>query len=83
MDEVRVKKEDVIAYVMESVRMADVKEAVMVGDREHDIIGGKKNGMDTVGVLFGYGSRQELKAAVADILAASVKELEEILLAKM
>ena len=63
--------------------MADVKEAVMVGDREHDIIGGKKNGMDTVGVLFGYGSRQELKAAGADILAASVKELEEILLAKM
>lgn len=83
MDEVRVKKEDVIAYVMESVRMADVKEAVMVGDREHDIIGGKKNGMDTVGVLFGYGSRQELKAVGADILAASVKELEEILLAKM
>ena len=43
----------------------------------------RSNGMDTVGVLFGYGSRQELKAAVADILAASVKELEEILLAKM
>lgn len=83
MDEVRVKKEDVIAYVAEAAGISDVKEAVMVGDREHDIFGGKKNGMDTVGVLFGYGSRQELEAAGADEIAPSVKELEKILLTEM
>lgn len=83
MDEVRVKKEDVIAYVMEAAGITDEKEAVMVGDREHDIFGGKKSGMDTVGVLFGYGSRQELAAAGADAMAASVEELEKILLSEM
>lgn len=79
MDEVRVKKEDVIAYVMESVNISDGKDGVMVGDREYDIIGGKKNGMESVGVLFGYGSRQELEAAGADEIANNVEELEQIL----
>ena len=28
----------------------------MVGDRSHDIAGGRKNGMVTLGVLYGYGT---------------------------
>ena len=79
MDEVRVKKDEVIAYVMETVGITDVRKMVMVGDREHDILGAKKHGMDSVGVLFGYGSRQELKEAGATYLVESVKELEKLL----
>ena len=80
MDEKRVKKGDVIAYAMETAGIKDAKEAVMVGDREHDILGAAQNSMDCVGVLFGYGSRQELEEAGAKRIAATVEELEEILL---
>lgn len=80
-DESRVEKDDVIRYVMENCGLTDFEDAVMVGDRHNDIEGAKKAGIASVGVLYGYGSREELEAAGAKILAASVKELGEILLA--
>ena len=66
----RIKKEDVIAYALESLGVSDQKRALMVGDRLHDIVGAKKNGMDSVGVLFGFGSEEELTRAGADHIAA-------------
>lgn len=80
MDEVRVRKGDVIAYVLETMKVSDISQAVMVGDREHDILGAKENGMDSVGVLFGYGGEEELKAAGAGKIAATVEELGDVLL---
>ena len=80
MDEKRVKKGEVIAYALETAGIGDASKAVMVGDREHDVIGAKENNMDCVGVLFGYGSRQELEAAGAWKTAVTVEELGEILL---
>lgn len=79
MDEARVKKEDVIAYVLEAAEITNPGEAVMVGDREHDVVGAKKNGIGCVGVLFGYGSRQELEEAGASQIAGTVEELGRIL----
>ena len=55
------------------------KKIVMVGDREHDIIGAKENGIQSVGVLFGYGSRRELEEAGADRIAETVKDFTDIL----
>lgn len=72
MDETRTDKADVIAYVMESAKIP-AESSVMVGDRTYDIIGGKANGLATVGVLFGYGDRAEL--ADADFIIATPKEL--------
>ena len=60
--------------------LTDVSAAVMVGDREHDILGAGENRMDSIGVLFGYGSREELEKAGATEIAASVPELEKLLL---
>lgn len=80
MDEVRVKKGDVIAYVIDSMGIGDVSQAVMVGDREHDVLGARENGMDCVGVLFGYGGRQELEHAGAGRIVETVEELTEVLL---
>ena len=54
--------------------------AVMVGDRRHDIYGAHANGLEAVGVLYGYGSREELTAAGAEHLAADLNELRAILL---
>jgi phosphoglycolate phosphatase len=49
----------------------------MVGDRRHDVEGAQANGLGAVGVLWGYGSREELAAAGADPLFESMNELVE------
>lgn len=78
-DSTRVKKDDVIRYVMESCGLTDPESIVMVGDRKHDIDGGHKAGLKTVGVLYGYGSREELTQAGAEWIAGTPKELENLL----
>ena len=52
----------------------------MVGDRKHDIIGAKSEGIASVGVLYGYGSREELVMAGADVLAEYVKDVTAVCL---
>jgi phosphoglycolate phosphatase len=53
--------------------------AAMIGDREHDVIGARANGLRAIGVLYGYGSREELAAAGADALAGDPAELLRLL----
>lgn len=43
----------------------------MIGDRSHDMVGAKNNGMKGIGVLYGYGSRDELLAAGAQHVCAT------------
>lgn len=78
MDETRVKKEDIIAYALASCCITDREHALMVGDRRHDIEGARVNSLDSLGVLYGYGSRQELETAGADYLAESVTDVLKI-----
>ena len=78
MDEKRNKKGDVIKYAMEKGGIS-VEGTVMIGDREHDIFGAKENGLASIGVLFGYGSEDELKKAGADYIASSVEDIFELL----
>ncbi len=56
------------------------RRACMVGDRKFDIEGGRANDIDTIGVLYGYGNETELKAAGATHIAASVNDLQALLL---
>lgn len=53
---------------------------VMVGDREHDVLGAKKNGLPCIGAVYGYGTAGELTAAGAAALADTVDELHKLLL---
>lgn len=80
MEEGRTKKADVIAYLLEECQLVDTSELIMVGDRCHDVLGAKELGIPSVGVLYGYGSKQELKEAGADYIVKTVEELEELLL---
>lgn len=50
----------------------------MVGDRRHDIEGARANGVDSLGVLYGYGSREELEQAGACYLAEKVEDILKI-----
>ncbi len=56
------------------------ENCVMVGDRKYDIEAAVKVGIPSIGVTYGYGSREELKTAGADVIVESVEELKEILL---
>lgn len=78
MDETRNKKGDVIKYAMEKGGFS-AQGAVMIGDREHDIFGAKENGITSIGVLYGYGSEEELKKAGADYIAETVDEIFDLL----
>lgn len=75
LEEIRVQKADVIQYVMDCNRITDLEQVIMIGDREHDIQGAKKVGIESVGVLYGYGSMKELKAAGADYVIDTVENL--------
>lgn len=79
MDDTRTKKTEVIEYALESCGITDVSTAVMVGDREYDILGAKAFGMDSIGVLYGYGDRQELEAAGATYIAEKVADIFDLL----
>ena len=75
----RTRKGEVI---MEALRRlgTDAAHAVMVGDRMHDVLGAHEAGLFSIGVLFGYGSQQELTQAGADWICPSVRDLKTDLL---
>ena len=77
MDETRTAKGDVIAYALQSCGITDRSRVLMVGDRLHDVKGAQQCGLDSVGVLFGYGSREELTEAGATYIAETVEEIEQ------
>lgn len=79
MDDSRNEKDQVIRYALEKNQITDLSQVVMVGDRKYDVIGAKKVGIPCVGVLYGFGSREELKEAGANYIADSVEELYEVL----
>lgn len=79
LDDSRVHKGDVIRYVLETNRIGNLSEVMMVGDRENDIRGARQNGLESVGVLYGYGDRRELEEAGADHIAERVEDIARYL----
>lgn len=79
-DNKREKKDEVIAYVMETCGLKETDSIVMVGDRRHDIAGAHKQALQAVGVLYGYGSREEFEAAGADWITETPDTLCQLLL---
>lgn len=83
LDGTRVEKEEVIAEVLAQLFFQykiPREKVVMVGDRRFDIQGAKVHGLDSVGVVYGYGGRIELEEAGADYIFATVDELLEYLI---
>lgn len=80
LDQTRVRKDDVIRYVLEQNDLMDRKsEVVMVGDRSNDVQGAKDNGIEVIGVLYGYGDREELEGAGADHIAERAEDIRSFL----
>ena len=80
LDNTRTKKADVISYALEQQGLTETSEMIMIGDREHDIIGAKTLGIESIGVLHGYGSYEELSNSGANYIVKDVKELKSLLM---
>lgn len=68
-------KGDVLAYALAESQVTAKSRSVMIGDRSHDMIGAKQNGLGAIGVLYGFGSAQELVDTGAIDLAQSPNDL--------
>ncbi len=79
LDGTRVVKGELIHYILltENLESSDV---VMVGDRQHDIIGAKLHNVATIGVTYGYGTEEELKTHGANKIAHSPEEITKLVI---
>lgn len=76
-DHSRSTKEDVIAYLL--AQYPGDGKVIMVGDTEFDVIGAAAHGIPTIGVSWGYGSRESLLCAGAIAIADDARTLEKLL----
>lgn len=82
LDGSRDSKSEVIKFALKENGLTDLTNVVMVGDREHDVIGAIENNIDVIGVLYGYGDRAEIEKASATYIVETVDELSELLMCK-
>lgn len=78
MSENNSAKADIIRHGLSHLEIGP-DEVIMIGDREHDVIGAKANGMRVAGVLYGYGDQKELLDAGADLIIPSVNDFNILL----
>jgi phosphoglycolate phosphatase len=74
LDGTRADKTDLLGYALQTMNV-DASESVMIGDRKFDMIGARNNGMTAIGVLYGYGTKEELLAGGAQHIRAAPRGL--------
>lgn len=74
----RSDKSELLAHVLRTHGIRP-QEALMIGDRMHDVLAAKRNGVPAIGVLWGYGDRDELTGAGADHVVTTVAEMTALL----
>lgn len=83
LDGARTQKDQVVKETLRQMfqgRKVERAQVYMIGDRRFDVEGARAAGVESVGVTYGYGGMEELKAAGADYIVRSVEELERFLL---
>ena len=77
LDEKRQTKREVIEHILNHYPEIERENAIMVGDRRYDVEGAAQSqcGIDTIGVLYGYGGAEELSTAGAKLLACSPEDV--------
>lgn len=75
----RVSKKDILSYALNNFKNIDNKECIMIGDRNSDIMAGKFNNIDTIGVLYGMDSKEILEGAGANFLVNEPLEILDII----
>ncbi len=83
LDGTRVNKDEVVLEALCQLfgdKPVERDKVYMIGDRKFDAEGARAMGVESVGVTYGYGDMEELKAAKADYIVRSVEELHKFLL---
>jgi phosphoglycolate phosphatase len=80
LDNTMSEKKDIIEAVLLKLNSPDKSATVMIGDRMFDIDGAKANGIDSIGVMYGYGSAEEFNEHKPNYIADTVEDLRKILL---
>ena len=76
-------KSAVIAHTLENLQASSTTHSiVMVGDRQHDVEGAREHGIDTIGVLWGYGTAEELTDAGVIALVETPTAAGDLLLSR-
>lgn len=71
-------KSEVIEEALIRLEMTNKRDQViMVGDKEHDVIGARESGLKCVAVSYGYGSVEELEASRPLKIAHSTKDVTD------
>ena len=71
-------KGDVIAHCIKQEQL-NIQDCMMIGDRQHDIVGAHQNQIPCIGVLYGYGSLEEFQEYHCDYIAKDLIELKKII----
>lgn len=79
MDSSRRDKSSIIAHAVQKFEL-DPEHSTMVGDRDQDINGARDNGMSSIAVSYGFGSRDELNSARPDHLVDGFDEIGHLFL---
>ncbi len=82
IDGSRNEKWEVIEHVLSSMSITDRSSVLMIGDRKNDVAGAHKTGLECMGILWGYGSEEELRTAGADFIVHTPQEAADVLLRK-
>lgn len=80
LDGSRDYKDEVIEYVLAKAGITDRSTVLMIGDRRQDVLGAHKTDIECMGILWGFGSMEELTQAGADYIARTPQEAADMLL---
>lgn len=80
LDGTRSQKATVIRYGLDKAKITTSDKTIMIGDRSHDINGAKENGLESIGVLYGFGNYEELKTAGATYIIEKPQDITKLVL---
>lgn len=75
----KITKKEILSYALNNLNNIKPKECIMIGDRSSDIIAGKANDIDTIGVLYGMDSKEKLEKAGATFFVNKPLEIVDII----
>ncbi len=78
IDGSKTDKKEIIGEIISELNLKR-EESLMIGDRKFDIKGAKENEIDSIGVLYGYGNREELENEKADYIVYDTEEIYKII----
>lgn len=77
--ESNVTKLEIIERALKELKITDLNEVIMVGDRKYDADGANDAGIKSIGVLYGYGSEEEIKSSGFTYIVNTVEELNTLI----